>query len=66
MGFFIVFCKIPYYSYDAVMNDEGRLFDALYDLYQRGIVLLSNAPQRDGVIKDVVAKIGWVRSTQFG
>ena len=54
------------YDYDAVMNDETCLFDSLYDLYQWGFVLLKNAPQRDGVVMDMAARISWVRSTQFG
>ena len=31
-----------------------------------GFVLLNNAPQRDGVVMDLAARIGWVRITQFG
>ena len=57
---------IPSYDYNDMMNDDRCFFDTLYDLYQRGLVVLNNAPQRDGVVLEMVAKIGWGRSTNFG
>ena len=58
--------QMPSYDFDAMMNDEACLFNSLYDLYQWGFVLLNNAPKQDGVLMDMAARIGWVRSTQFG
>ncbi|XP_028411912.1 gamma-butyrobetaine dioxygenase-like isoform X3 [Dendronephthya gigantea] len=57
---------IPSYDYNDIMNDHRCLFDSLYDLYQRGMIMLNNAPQRDGVVLEMVAKIGWGRKTNFG
>ena len=58
--------KIPAYEYDAVMNDDTSLFNSLYELYRRGIILVNNAPKRAGVPLEIISRVGWVKTTNFG
>ena len=58
--------KLPCYEYDAVMNDDMSLFDSLYELYRRGIVLINNSPKRAGVPLEMISRFGWIKSTNFG
>ena len=58
--------NLPSYDYNALMNDEKSMFDFLYSLYQHGMVLVDHAPARDGVLREMAAKIGWNRRTHLG
>ena len=58
--------KIPFYDYNAVMNEDKTLFDFLYCFYQHGIILLNDAPTRDGVLLELAGRIGYSWRTHYG
>ena len=58
--------KIPLYDYNTVMNEDKTLFDFLYCFYQHGILLLNDAPARDGVLPELADRIGYSWGTYYG
>jgi gamma-butyrobetaine dioxygenase len=58
--------KIPFYDYDALMSEDKSLFDFLYGLYQHGVVVVDNAPTRDGVVLELSARVGYHKRTHYG
>ena len=58
--------KIPFYDYNAMMSEDKSLFDSLYCLYQHGLILIDNAPTRDGVLMELAARIGYHKKTHYG
>jgi hypothetical protein len=58
--------KIPFCDYDALMSEDKSLFDFLYGVYQHGIVVIDNAPTRDGVLLELSARVGYHERTHYG
>ena len=58
--------NVPFYDYNLLMNEDKGLFDSLYCLYQNGILVIDNAPARDGVLMELAARIGYHQRTHYG
>jgi gamma-butyrobetaine dioxygenase len=58
--------KIPFHDYNVLMSEDKSLFDLLYCLYQHGIVVIDNAPKRDGVLLELAARVGYHKRTHYG
>ena len=58
--------NVPLYDYNLLMNEDKGLFDSLYCLYQNGILVIDNAPARDGVLMELAARIGYHKRTHYG
>ena len=58
--------NIPFHDYNVVINEDEGLFDFLYCLYQNGILVLDNAPARDGLLWELTARIGYHKRTHYG
>jgi hypothetical protein len=58
--------KIPFHDYNVLMSQDKSLFDLLYCLYQHGIVVIDNAPARDGVLLELAARVGYYKRTHYG
>lgn len=58
--------NVPFYDYNLLMNEDKGLFDSLYCLYQNGILVIDNAPARDGVLMELAARIGYHKRTHYG
>ena len=58
--------NIPFHDYNVVINEDKGLFDFLYSLYQNGILVLDNAPARDGLLLELAARIGYHKRTYYG
>lgn len=58
--------NVPFYDYNLLMNEDKGLFDSLYCLYQNGILVIDNAPARNGVLMELAARIGYHKRTHYG
>lgn len=60
------YAKLPDFSYEAYMQSEKTLYDALEQLHTHGLAFLTNVPESEKSVSAIAERIGPVKNTFYG